>query len=86
MLTPIPPRPPPNDPFITDVDIRERERRSRTVERVLLVGWGVIGAKAAFAYWADKTYGLPFDPGWLVWPSVAFALLCTGVYFWRIRG
>ena len=59
-----------------------REPRSRRLELVLAVGWLLILLKCAAIYWACHRYQVPISPWWLIVPTLAFATLCTVVY-WR---
>jgi hypothetical protein len=59
-----------------------REPRSRRVERVLVIGWILVLAKCLFVAWAVKHHPVPFHAAWLIGPTLAFAALCTLVY-WR---
>lgn len=59
-----------------------REPRSRHLELVLSVCWLLILIKCAAIYWACHRYQVPINPWWLIGPTLAFAALCTLVY-WR---
>ena len=61
----------------------EREPRSPSAERWLVAGWVLIALKCTLIWWAITAYAVPIDPLWLVVPTVAFALLATGLYLWR---
>lgn len=74
-----------SDPFVESVEPRDPMPRDRGVEKLLIWGWIAILAKSAFVIWAWKNYPVPFHPGWLIWPTVAFGILCTVVYWWRVR-
>ncbi len=70
--------------FVRDVQVRHTPRpRSRRMELLLIIGWALIVVKSVVVIWAIKKYAVPIHPLWVIGPTVAFALLCTGVYFWR---
>jgi hypothetical protein len=48
-----------------------------------VAGWVLIALKCTLIWWAITAYAVPIDPLWLVVPTVAFALLATGLYLWR---
>jgi hypothetical protein len=69
--------------FVQELRVEHpREPRSRRVELVLAIGWVLVVAKCAGVYWACRHYPVPFNPWWLIGPTLAFATLCTWVY-WR---
>ena len=71
--------------FVHEVQIEHRrEPRSRKLELILAICWLLIIAKCVFIYWACHHYQdkIPFGPWWLIGPTLAFASLCTVVY-WR---
>jgi hypothetical protein len=59
-----------------------REPRSRRSEWFLGLGWVLIVGKCLAIHWAIHTYTIPIHPGWLIIPTLAFAVLCTWIY-WR---
>jgi hypothetical protein len=61
----------------------ERSPRNPRLERFIVAGWLLIIAKSFLVVWVVGHYHLNFNPAWIIAPTVAFALLCTGVYFWR---
>lgn len=63
--------------------VRPRERRSRRSELVLAIGWILIALKCWLVTWACRTYAVPVHPGWIVWPTLLFAAVCTGLYLRR---
>ena len=69
--------------FVEELDIAHpREPRSRRAEIVIAVCWALILVKSAAIYWACHRYQVPINPWWLIGPTLAFAALCTLVY-WR---
>lgn len=69
--------------FVEELHVEHpREPRSRRLELVLAVCWVLILAKCAVIYWACHRYQVPISPWWLIGPTLAFAALCTVVY-WR---
>jgi hypothetical protein len=69
--------------FVRGVRIEHpREPRSRRLELVLAICWVLVIAKCVTVHWACRTYAVPFNPWWLIGPTLAFAGLCTLVY-WR---
>ncbi len=69
--------------FVKEVSLRVKSRRSPRVERFILICWGLIAVKCWLVTWLIAKYQVPIDPLWVVAPTVAFALLCTAIYFWR---
>ncbi|MEN9841407.1 MAG: hypothetical protein RL376_1207 [Verrucomicrobiota bacterium] len=59
-----------------------RELRSRRSEWVLAIGWVLILAKSIAVYWLCDRYAVPVNPWWVIAPTLAFAGVCTGLY-WR---
>lgn len=49
----------------------------------MAIAWFVIALKCVFVAWAVSTWKLPFNAGWVMWPTIAFGLLATGL--WRSR-
>lgn len=78
-------RRPDEEPFVESVDTLAPISRNPSVEKLLVWGWLAIVAKSVFVIWAWRNYPIPFHPAWLIGPSVAFGLLCTVVYWWRVR-
>jgi len=52
------------------------------VEKLIFLCWGLIVLKSVFVVWAVGHYAIPFNPLWVIAPTVAFALLATSLYFW----
>lgn len=59
-----------------------RAPRNRRSEIVLAVGWALVLAKCLTISWAIRAYSVPIHPWWLIGPTLAFAALCTWLY-WR---
>jgi type VI protein secretion system component VasK len=60
------------------------QRRKRRVWHVILVCWAVILVKSVAVVWAVGQYKLPFNPLWVIGPTVTFAALATIVFLaWR---
>ena len=58
--------------------------RRRHVRNVILFCWALILVKSVAVVWAVSHYNLPFNPLWVIGPTVSFAALATGVFaFWR---
>ena len=73
----------PGGDFVHELHVEHpREPRSRRLELVLVIGWFLILLKCAAIYWACLRYQVPISPWWLIGPTLAFATLCTVVY-WR---
>lgn len=70
-------------PFVRELRVEHpREPRSRRLEFALIVGWALVIAKCAAVWWLCRTYAVPFNAWWLIGPTLAFATLCTLLY-WR---
>jgi hypothetical protein len=79
-------RTPPDDPhgFVEEVRVASDARvRNRRVEKVLLGCWLAITGKCWLVIWLIGKYHLALNPLWVNGPTVLFALLCTGVYYFR---
>jgi hypothetical protein len=76
-------RPPPEYElgFVEEVRAEPRRIRNPRIERLFLIAWILIAIKSAFVVWAVGRYRIPFSPLWVILPTVAFAGLCTAVYF-----
>ncbi len=58
--------------------------RRRRVENIIRICWGIILLKSAGVVWLVHHYSLPFNPLWVIGPTVAFALLATALYlYWK---
>ena len=69
--------------FLREVRPVRRRVRSRKVDRLFIVAWALIALKSAIVIWAIQRYHIPFSPLWVIVPTVAFAGLCTLVYYRR---
>ncbi len=82
----LPRRPDPaeaNHAFVRELRVEHpREPRSRRAELVLAVGWMLVLAKCVAVHWVCRAYAVPFDAWWIIGPTLAFAALCTWLY-WR---
>lgn len=56
-------------------------RRRRHMDRVIAVCWALIGLKCLVVGWAVERYQMPFNPLWVIGPTVAFAALATAAYY-----
>lgn len=69
--------------FVRELRVEQaREPRSRRLELVLAICWVLVIAKCFAVHWAVKHYAVPFNAWWLIGPTLAFATLCTWIY-WR---
>ena len=69
--------------FVKEVSVREKTTPNPRVARLILACWVLIAGKCWLVTWLIKKYQVPFDPLWVIVPTLLFALLCTVVYFWR---
>jgi hypothetical protein len=69
--------------FVERVTVTEKSPRNRRVERLLIAGWALIAVKSILVVWAVHRWHVPFNPLWVIVPTVMFATLCTAVYLWR---
>jgi hypothetical protein len=69
--------------FVEEVTVTRKTPRSRRVEQLLIVGWALIAMKSVVVVWAIHRWHVPFNPLWVIAPTVMFAALCTGIYLWR---
>lgn len=69
--------------FVREVRVRHREPRSRRSERLLAAGWLLIAIKTWAMFWLASRYALPFDPWWIVGPTLFAAAACTWIYLRR---
>ncbi|HYP16125.1 MAG TPA: hypothetical protein VEQ65_02860 [Opitutus sp.] len=77
--------PPQSGPtFVEEVRLVDHlPRRNRRVEAVILVCWILIALKCWAVVWLVERYHMKLEPLWVNGPTVAFALMCTAVYFLR---
>ena len=57
--------------------------RNPRAEKLFLVCWLLIAAKCWLVVWLIDKYHMKLNPLWVNAPTIAFALLCTAVYFFR---
>lgn len=80
-------RPSPSDDgrgFVEEVRLVDHlPKRNPRVEKVLLICWLLIVVKCWAVIWLIERYEMELNPMWVNAPTVAFALMCTAVYFWR---
>jgi hypothetical protein len=69
--------------FVEEVTVTRKTPRSRRVEQLLIIGWVLIAMKSVLVVWAIHRWHVPFNPLWVIAPTVMFAALCTAVYLWR---
>ncbi|HWL14039.1 MAG TPA: hypothetical protein VNR00_00460 [Opitutus sp.] len=70
--------------FVEAVHLVEHlPRQNRRIERLILVCWILIAVKCWTVSWLVERYHMKFDALWVNGPTVAFALMCTAIYFWR---
>jgi hypothetical protein len=69
--------------FIKEVSVREKLPRNPRTERVIALCWVLVGIKSVLIWWACLRYPVPIHPLWIILPTLAFALLCTAIYFSR---
>jgi len=65
---------------LTDEERRARHRRR--VETLIYFCWGLIVLKSFVVVWAVNHYAMPFNPLWVIGPTVTFAFLATSLYYW----
>lgn len=79
-------RPPeePEEPVFVERVRREipPEPRSRRAEWVLTAGWALIVVKCVAVGWVIRAYEVPVHPGWVIFPTLGAAAVCTWLY-WR---
>ncbi|HWA87660.1 MAG TPA: hypothetical protein VG710_15630 [Opitutus sp.] len=70
--------------FVEEVRlIKSVPARHPRVEKLLLACWLLIACKCTLVVWLIGKYHMKFSPWWVNGPTIAFALLCTAIYFWR---
>jgi len=68
-----------------DAGLTEEERRARRrrrVETLIYVCWGLIVLKTFVVIWAVHHFSMPFNPMWVIAPTVTFAFVATATYYW----
>jgi hypothetical protein len=79
-------RPPPeyDRGFVEEVRVvRHVRSRNPRVGKLFLACWLLIAGKCTLVIWLINKYHMPFSPWWVNGPTVAFALMCTAIYFFR---
>ncbi|MEO7598369.1 MAG: hypothetical protein ABIV50_05525 [Opitutus sp.] len=80
-------RRPPSDHmrgFVEEVRLVDHvPARNPRAEKLFLVCWILIAAKCGLIVWLIERYHMKLNPLWVNGPTIAFALLCTAVYFFR---
>ncbi len=69
--------------FVRNVVVKRPIRRSRRSEALLIGGWLLIGLKCWATFAIVAHYRMPFNPWWIVLPTLAAAAACTWVYLRR---
>lgn len=69
--------------FVRHVRVRRKSPRNRRVERFLAACWVLIAAKVVVLPWLVARYHMPFNPLWVIAPTLVFAALGTAVYLLR---
>jgi hypothetical protein len=65
---------------LTDEERRMRHRRR--VEVLIYFCWGLIVLKSFVVVWAVNHFAMPFNPMWVIAPTVTFAFVATAAYYW----
>jgi hypothetical protein len=59
-------------------------RAHRRMDNLIRFFWALIAVKCWAVVWLVDRYNVPFNPMWVVTPTVLFAALATAVYYyWR---
>jgi hypothetical protein len=69
--------------FVQEVTVKGPSPRNRRLEVLIVLGWILIAVKSVVVVWAVRHYRIPFNPLWVIAPTVAFAILITAVYWKR---
>lgn len=69
----------PSDPAAAEETPRVQSRVH--VQNIIYLCWGLIAAKSLLVVWAVQRYNIPFNPMWVVGPTVAFAAVATASYY-----
>ena len=56
-------------------------RRRRRAEALIYFCWGLIVLKCFAVVWAVNHFAMPFNPMWVIAPTVAFAFVATAAYY-----
>ncbi|HVU25630.1 MAG TPA: hypothetical protein VHE13_15985 [Opitutus sp.] len=79
-------RPPPGSDrgFIEEIRlVKAGPARNPRAEKLILACWVLIAGKCTLVVWLVEKYHMKFSPWWVNGPTLAFALMCTAIYFWR---
>ena len=68
-----------DDSGLTNEDKRLQHRRR--IETLIYIGWGLIVIKAFVVVWAVDRFAMPFNPLWVIAPTLTFAFLATAAYY-----
>jgi hypothetical protein len=71
---------PDSEAGLSDMDRQARHRRR--VETLINFCWGLIVLKCFAVVWVVNRYAMPFNPLWVIAPTVVFAFLATSLYYW----
>ena len=66
--------------FVRDLRVHQPVRRNRRSERWIVLGWALIGLKSWGTFWLVARYEMPFNPWWIVLPTIFAAAVCTWIY------
>jgi hypothetical protein len=69
--------------FVREIAVSGRAPRNRRMDLLIRVCWVLIAVKCVGVVWIIHHYRIPFGPQWIIGPTVAFAALCTAVYYGR---
>ena len=58
---------------------------SSRLSRFFVCAWLLIAVKCVFVAWAVPHWNVPVNAGWVIWPTVLFGLLATGLWLGRER-
>lgn len=77
------PRPGYERGFVREVTVIQPlpSRRNPRTEKLILAGWLLILAKSWLMIWLVGKYHVPINANWVIVPTVAFAAVCTGAYY-----
>jgi len=57
-------------------------RRRARMDMVIGLCWGLIVLKTFAVVWIVNHYNMPFNPMWVVAPTVSMAFVATSLYYW----
>ena len=63
-------------------EAERRWRHRQRVETLISLCWALIAAKCFVVVWLVNHYHMPFNPLWVVAPTVTFAFVATAAYYW----